>query len=392
MPCTYALTIATMPASRRAARLQRVDLVGEERLGLRARHERLAGQREPERVEPGTSSAATRAGPRISESSRPRSAAVTQPAPYATFGLGLAEDVRRRRSGRARSSRRPRPLDRHRLLLAEAERLGLESALDVGLRDLATQWRQRVVELRLVGRVLVEGEAAVLAGRQDAVRLRGVVRRARQRRRSRGERRKRRRDRRGGRAQPPTADDASWRRTCTPHDAARSRPLVSDCAMNALLAFGAALVSLRLAAELVRRARRERSPELTAWAASLVAYAAAVGRLAAGAAGGWHDATFRVYYLFGGLLTAPLLGVGSLLRAGFRRAAPIGLVYSGLAIGVAVAMPLTGVVSGTGSRAPRATSSSFRRGCSRSQATRSGHSPSSPSRSRRCGVVRSGTP
>lgn len=118
--------------------------------------------------------------------------------------------------------------------------------------------------------------------------------------------------------------------------------------MNTILAFGAALVSLRLASDLVRRARSRRSPELIAWAASLVAYAAASAALAAGAAGGWHDATFRVYYLFGGLLTAPLLGVGSLLRAGLRRAAPLGLVYSGLAIGVAVAMPLTRVVDGTG--------------------------------------------
>jgi hypothetical protein len=118
--------------------------------------------------------------------------------------------------------------------------------------------------------------------------------------------------------------------------------------VNTILAFGAALVSLRLASDLVRRARRRRSPELTAWAGSIVAYAAASAALAAGAAGGWHDATFRVYYLFGGLLTAPLLGVGSLLRVGFRRAAPVGLVYSGLAIGVAVAMPLTRVVSGTG--------------------------------------------
>lgn len=117
--------------------------------------------------------------------------------------------------------------------------------------------------------------------------------------------------------------------------------------MNALLAFGAALVSLRLAAELARRARDRRSPELAYWAASLTAYAVASGALAAGAAGGWHDATFRVYYLFGGLLTAPLLGVGSLVRAGFRRAAPVGLVYAGLAVGIAVASHVTRPVNGT---------------------------------------------
>ena len=38
--------------------------------------------------------------------------------------------------------------------------------------------------------------------------------------------------------------------------------------------------------------------------------------LAWGAAAGWDDRAFRVYYLFGGLLTAALLGAGSLLRAG----------------------------------------------------------------------------
>jgi hypothetical protein len=116
--------------------------------------------------------------------------------------------------------------------------------------------------------------------------------------------------------------------------------------MNALLAFAAALVSLRLAAELARRARRRPSPELVAWAVALAAYAIAAAALAAGAAGGWHDATFRIYYLFGGLLTAPLFGIGSLLRGGVRWAAPVGLLYAGLAVGVAVAAPLTQRIDG----------------------------------------------
>jgi len=119
--------------------------------------------------------------------------------------------------------------------------------------------------------------------------------------------------------------------------------------MSALFSFGAALVSLRLAAELVRRARRsaEPAPDLLVWGASLLAYALAAAALAAGAAGGWHTATFRVYYLFGGLLTVPLLGVGSLLRREVRWALPVGLVYSGLATGVALAMPVTPRIHGT---------------------------------------------
>src|SRR5690348_13338578 len=119
--------------------------------------------------------------------------------------------------------------------------------------------------------------------------------------------------------------------------------------MGALLSFAAALVSLRLAAELVRRARRpgRPAPEPAAWAASLGTYAIAAAALAAGAAGGWHGATFRVYYLCGALLTVPLLGVGSLLRRGWRWPVPVALLYCGLAAGVALAMPVTPPVSGT---------------------------------------------
>ena len=53
-------------------------------------------------------------------------------------------------------------------------------------------------------------------------------------------------------------------------------------------------------------------------------------------------ASFRVYYLAGGLLTAPLLGAGSLLLTGRRWAAPVALVYTGLAVGVVLAMPVHG--------------------------------------------------
>ena len=117
-------------------------------------------------------------------------------------------------------------------------------------------------------------------------------------------------------------------------------------AMEALLAFAATLVSLRLSAELLRRYRTRRAPELVAWAGSLAAFALGSGALAWGAAAGWDDRTFRVYYLFGGLLTAALLGAGSLLRAGRAWAAPVALLYTGLAIGVVLAMQVTEPVVG----------------------------------------------
>jgi dipeptide/tripeptide permease len=117
--------------------------------------------------------------------------------------------------------------------------------------------------------------------------------------------------------------------------------------VEALLAFAAALVALRLAGDLAARFRARRAPQLAAWSASLLAYAIASAALAWGAAAGWDDRAFRVYYLAGGLLTAPLLGAGSLLLRGYRWAAPLAFAYAGLAIGIMVAVPLTGSFSGT---------------------------------------------
>ena len=111
--------------------------------------------------------------------------------------------------------------------------------------------------------------------------------------------------------------------------------------VDAVLAFGAALVALRLAGELARRRR-------LAWAGGLFAYAAAAAALAWGTAHGWDARSFRVYYLAGGLLTAPLLGAGSLLLTGRRWAAPVALVYTGLAVGVALAMPVHGSFAAEG--------------------------------------------
>lgn len=117
--------------------------------------------------------------------------------------------------------------------------------------------------------------------------------------------------------------------------------------MDVLVPFAAALLSLRLAALVVRRYRARRAPELLAWAASLACFAAGSAALAWGAAAGWDDRSFRVYYLFGGLLTAALLGAGSLLRIGRRWAAPLVVFYAGLAVGVALGVPIEPAVTGS---------------------------------------------
>jgi hypothetical protein len=117
--------------------------------------------------------------------------------------------------------------------------------------------------------------------------------------------------------------------------------------VEALLAFAAGLIALRLAGALASRWRAVRRPELAAWAAGLFAYSVASAAIAWGAAYGWDARAFRVYYLFGGLLTAMLLGLGSLLLSGRRWAVGPVLVYVGLAIGVAIAVPVHGDFAGS---------------------------------------------
>jgi hypothetical protein len=110
--------------------------------------------------------------------------------------------------------------------------------------------------------------------------------------------------------------------------------------VDVLLSFGAALLALRLAGLLARRRR-------LAWAGGLASFAAASGAMAWGAAHGWDAHAFRVYYLAGALLSAPLLGVGSLQLWGRRWAGPLGTAYVGLAVGIAAAMPVHGGFAST---------------------------------------------
>jgi hypothetical protein len=118
--------------------------------------------------------------------------------------------------------------------------------------------------------------------------------------------------------------------------------------VDALVAFAAALLAFRLAGLLAARWRAARRPELLAWSAGLAAYAVAAAAIAWGEAHGWDDRSFRIYYAAGALLTAPLLGAGSLLLAGWRKAAPMALVYAGLALGVSLAVPLHGAFAAHG--------------------------------------------
>jgi len=118
--------------------------------------------------------------------------------------------------------------------------------------------------------------------------------------------------------------------------------------VDAIVAFAAALLALRLAGDLARRWRLSRRAELGWWAWSLAAYAIAAAAIAWGESAGWDARAFRVYYAAGALLTAPLLGAGSLVLAGVQRTRAVALLFAGLAVGVAIAMPVHGAFAGQG--------------------------------------------
>jgi hypothetical protein len=90
-----------------------------------------------------------------------------------------------------------------------------------------------------------------------------------------------------------------------------SAPVADVAAAAAATATAAAC-----AAATARRAVAERGPRrpaFVAWTAAFLVYVVAAAALLAGAALGWDAATFRVYYLAGGILVVAYLAVGQLL-------------------------------------------------------------------------------
>lgn len=75
----------------------------------------------------------------------------------------------------------------------------------------------------------------------------------------------------------------------------------------------AGAVGAAFAAVVARQYLTRRKPYQAIWALALAMFAAAALFETAGEAFGWTDATYKGYYLFGGLLNVGWLGLGSLL-------------------------------------------------------------------------------
>jgi hypothetical protein len=72
----------------------------------------------------------------------------------------------------------------------------------------------------------------------------------------------------------------------------------------------AAVVALTFAAALGRRFARSRRIHLAMWCGALLMYAVASLAVAAGAAAGWNESLFEVYWILGAVLNVPLLAAG----------------------------------------------------------------------------------
>lgn len=97
---------------------------------------------------------------------------------------------------------------------------------------------------------------------------------------------------------------------------------------------------------------KTRSKHLLAWFVSMAAFVVASVALWAGAVFGWEVATFRVFYLFGAILSVPPLALGTLYLLGDEKTADrIAVAVAALslfAVGVLAAAPTAGGLSAIG--------------------------------------------
>jgi hypothetical protein len=113
--------------------------------------------------------------------------------------------------------------------------------------------------------------------------------------------------------------------------------------VTALAFVATGIASLFAEATFVRWLGR-RSPHLAAWTVALALFALASAVLALGTSNGWDTATFRAFFLLGGVLNVPWLALGTvalLYGADVARKARWFLVFfTGLATGVVLSAPM----------------------------------------------------
>jgi MFS family permease len=117
---------------------------------------------------------------------------------------------------------------------------------------------------------------------------------------------------------------------------------------DSISAVVATLVAIAFCLSTLERYLARRSLQEIAWTLSLGMFALAAAALAIGASAGWTSATYRVFYLFGGVVNVPFLATGTIAILFGRRAGVLTLagvsLFSAFAAGVIVMAPMHGVL------------------------------------------------
>jgi hypothetical protein len=92
----------------------------------------------------------------------------------------------------------------------------------------------------------------------------------------------------------------------------------------------AAVVGAAFAVVVGRQYLKRRKPYQAIWALALGMFGVAAAFETAGQLAGWSDATYKGYYLFGGLLNVGWLGIGSLLLLVSPRAGRVAVIVMAL--------------------------------------------------------------
>lgn len=120
--------------------------------------------------------------------------------------------------------------------------------------------------------------------------------------------------------------------------------------LHAALAAAATLLSLAFALSTLERWLDRRRRHELAWTVSLFMFALGSLGLWCGAAAGWNEWDFKVFYLFGAILNVPFLALGTVYllakkqRTGDLWAVIVSLL-SAFAAGIVVAAPIVGAIA-----------------------------------------------
>jgi len=105
--------------------------------------------------------------------------------------------------------------------------------------------------------------------------------------------------------------------------------------LSTALGVAAAMVSLAFALSTLERWLAGHKPHELAWTVSLLMFTVAALALAAGAQGGWHGVTFRVFWIFGAVANVPFLAVGTVYLLASRRTGHLTAAAVALAVAYA---------------------------------------------------------